>query len=281
VPPSPRLLEHEHVAVKHCRHGYFAYNLNDAYIGRSLDEYGEWSESELDILFQVLKPGDIVLDVGANIGTHAVALAKKVTATGVVLAFEPQALTFQLLNANVALNALVNVRCLNVAVGEARGQVRIPTLNPAIPNNFGALRSDGHQMGEKVDVIAIDDLGLARCNLIKGDVEGAEPRVLAGAKRTIKTHRPVLFLENNSEEGSPVLLKALNELGYACWWHIAHYFNPQNYFGNSERLFQTYYESNVLCFPKEAEVKLDPRALWPVEGLDDTRAKAIRRNWPT
>ena len=276
MPSAPRVLESGHVAVKQCRHGLFAYNVNDRYIGRSLDVYGEWAELELDLLFQVLKPGDIVLDVGANIGTHTVALAKKVGETGVVVAFEPQRLTFQLLCGNVALNALTNVLCQNVVVSDAAGSMIIPALDPTVEWNFGAVKSEGHKEGERVPAVPIDDLQLARCNLIKIDVEGAEAQVLAGARATIKARRPVLFVENNSEEGSEPILRMLDELGYSCWWHIPHYFNPNNFFGSAERLFENYYEANVLCFPKEARV--NAQGMWPVEGLDDSFTKALRRH---
>jgi FkbM family methyltransferase len=279
MPPSAvasRLIENQHIAVKQCRHGLFAYNLNDLYIGRSLDAYGEWCEAELSVLFQVLKPGGVAVDIGANIGTHTVALAKHVTSNGVVVAVEPQRLTYQLLNANVALNALVNVQCLNVVAGDASGRMRIPTLNPAFEGNFGALKAEGHTEGELVDMIRIDDIGLARCNLMKIDVEGMEARVLAGARKTIKSHRPVLFVENNSETGSPATLKALDDLGYTCWWHVASYYNPANYFGNPERLWGEYREANVLCFPKEATV--NAVGLWPVENADDTYVKALQRH---
>jgi FkbM family methyltransferase len=254
----------------------FAYNVNDRYIGRSLDVYGEWAEAELDLLSQVLKPGDIVLDVGANIGTHTVPLARKVGETGAVVAFEPQRLTFQFLCGNIALNALTNVLCHNVVVSDAAGQAIIPALDPTIEWNFGSLTSEGHKEGERVQAIRIDDLKLARCNLIKIDVEGAEIRVLHGARATIKARRPVLFVENNTEQGSPAILKALDQLEYACWWHIPHYFNPNNYFGSTEQLFGNYYEANVLCFPKEARVSA--QGLWPVEGPDDTFIKALRRH---
>jgi FkbM family methyltransferase len=272
----PRLIENQHIAVKQCRHGLFAYNLNDLYIGRSLDAYGEWCEAELSVLFQVLKPGAVVVDVGANIGTHTVALARHVTSSGVVFAIEPQRLTFQLLCANVALNALVNVKCVNAVAGDAPGQMRIPTLDPSAPNNFGGFNAEGHEQGELVDVIRIDDLNLARCNLMKIDVEGMESRVLAGARRTIKALRPVLFVENRNESGSPATLKALDGLGYSCWWHIASNYPPNNYFGNRERLWGEYQEANMLCFPKEAAVNAG--GLWPVESVEDNFVKALQRN---
>ena len=273
---ASRILENQYVAVKRCRHGIFAYNLNDLYISRSMDMYGEWCESELSLLFQVIKPGAVVLDVGANIGTHTVALAAHVTPAGAVYAMEPQRLTFQLLCANVALNALTNVVCLNVAVGEAAGTTRIPTLDPLIENNFGGLPAQGHQSGEEVRVLPIDDLNLARCNLIKVDVEGMETGVLAGARRTIHDLRPVLFVENNSQERSSAVLTMLDELEYSCFWHVASYFNPDNFFHHPHRLFGEYLEANVLCFPREA--KVNAVGLWPVEGLDDTFVKAMERH---
>ena len=67
----------------------------------------------------------IVLDVGANIGTHTVAVAKKVTDRSVVVAFEPQRLTYQVLCGNVALNALTNVLCQNVVVSDEPGSMLI------------------------------------------------------------------------------------------------------------------------------------------------------------
>lgn len=271
-----RLLENQYVAVKRCRHGVFAYNVNDLYISRSMDVYGEWCEAELALLFQIVRPGNVVLDIGANIGTHTVALATHVTTTGVVYGIEPQRLTFQLLCANVALNALSNVVCLNAAVGESAGTTRIPTLDPLVPNNFGGLPALGHESGEDVEVITVDDLNLARCNLIKVDVEGMETSVLAGARRTIRRLRPVLFVENNSEERSGAVLTLLDELGYSCWWHVASYFNPDNFFHHPHRVFGEYLEANVLCFPKEA--KVNAGGLWPVEGHDDTFIKAIDRH---
>src|SRR3954465_1933985 len=89
------------------RHGQMLVNRHDVYIGRSLELYGEWSEGEIDLFRQVLRPGMVVADAGANIGTHTVARAQMVAPNGVVYAFEPQRIVFQTLAANVALNSLV------------------------------------------------------------------------------------------------------------------------------------------------------------------------------
>lgn len=85
------------------------FNLNDTFVGRSLELYGEFCEAEIELLAQVVGRGDCVLDVGPNIGTHAVPLARMVSDRGRIFAFEPQRLVFLNLCANLALKALRNV----------------------------------------------------------------------------------------------------------------------------------------------------------------------------
>lgn len=271
-----RLLENDWVAVKRCRHGLFAYNVNDSFIGRSLDLYGEWCEAELAILGQILRPGDTALDVGANIGTHAVFFANAVGPKGVVHAIEPQRIAYQLLCANAVLNGLLNIHCRHAAAGAEAGQATVPVLDPRAEQNFGALAAGRFDEGEPVAVITVDSLDLARCRLIKIDVEGAEAAVLAGARETIGRHRPALFVECNRPAGSPALIEAIEGLGYTAWWHIAAYFNPDNFFANRENAFARFApEANLLCLPADAEARLD--GLIPVEGADDTWQKAVAR----
>ena len=184
---SDRLLENDWVAVKRCRHGLMAYNVNDSFIGRSLDLYGEGCEPELALLGQILRPGDTAVDVGANIGTHGIFFARTVGAEGTVHAIEPQRIAYQLLCANVSLNALLNLRCHHAAARAAAGQTVVPVLDPTAEQNFGALAAGQFDEGEPVPVMTVDSLGLAKCRLIKIDVEGSEADVLAGAHETINS----------------------------------------------------------------------------------------------
>jgi hypothetical protein len=68
------LVEGQQIRIKRCRHALFMYNCNDVYIGRSLERYGEYSEGENDVFIQILRPGMVALDVGANI-RHSIRLA--------------------------------------------------------------------------------------------------------------------------------------------------------------------------------------------------------------
>ncbi len=255
---NSRIVENGYVAIKNCRDGLMMYNLNDLFISRSLDVYGEWCYAETALLGQLLKSGDVVLDVGANIGTHTVFFGKKVSPGGLVYAFEPQRVTFEFLCSNIVLNGLVNVIPLQKGASDQPGEVNIPILNPAIAQNFGGMHIEGHENGDKVSIIPLDDLNLERCNLIKIDVEGMELKVLQGAKKTIQKCHPFLFIENNGREGAPDLVKAISDMNYSCWWQIATYFNPDNYFKNPENIWPNIApEANMICASNEINFNIN------------------------
>src|SRR5579859_1505250 len=164
-----------------CRHGMMLYNVNDTHVGRSLEVYGEWCEAEVEIFAHVLREGDVAVDVGANIGSHTVAMARLVGPRGTVVAFEPQRVVFQTLCANVANNSLANVFCYPSAVGERESVILVPPLEPRARQNFGAFSVGGYKQGEPIGVVKLDDFPLRSCQLIKIDVEGMELAVLRGA----------------------------------------------------------------------------------------------------
>ena len=273
---KPRLLANGFAAVKECRLGLMMYNVNDLIGGRGLDLYGEAKWSDLELLGQLLCAGDVVIDVGANIGNHTVFYAKKVSPGGVVYALEPQRITFEFLCANLVLNSLTNVIPMQVGVGETEGQLIVPMADPNVIQNFGAVKIEGHTIGDLVKIITLDTLELQRCNLIKIDVEGMEFQVLQGAEKTIRTCRPFLFVENNELEGSPKTVQKLFDLGYKCWWQIAPHYNPNNYFHNKENVWANVMpDSNMLCVPEENN--LNVTGFEPVINPSDNWVEALRR----
>jgi FkbM family methyltransferase len=185
-------------------------NANDKYIGRSIELHGSWAADDIELIKSIV---DILLedrkqvcfyDVGANIGTHSVALARHFGPKITIRAFEAQRQIYYMLCGNVALNGLDNVICEHVAVAE-----RATTLTVTLPdygqvNNFGGLElippshSDNdtmiHQGTEQVPTVTLDQYQ-DRVDLIKLDVEGMEHLVLAGAANLFQQHRPVCFFE--------------------------------------------------------------------------------------
>ncbi len=249
------LIENSRIAAKWTRHGLFFFNRNDLFIGRSLDLYGEWCEAEIALLGQVLRPGDTALDIGANIGTHTLAFSNLVGPGGLVHALEPQRHVFHLLCTNVSVNLRDNVHCLHKAAGQEGGSIRMPVVSPDQAFNFGAVRST--REGEEIEVIAVDDLGLAACRLLKIDVEGMEPAVIAGASQTIARHRPFIFVECNDASNADAIIGAVSAHDYDLWWHIASYYSPTNFLGNSVNIFERYHpEANLFCAPKELALRV-------------------------
>jgi FkbM family methyltransferase len=257
-----------------CADGVMLFNRFDTFVGASLRKYGEWSAAELDVFRQILQPGQVVVEVGANIGAHTVALSRIVGPTGGVLAFEPQRLLFQALCANLALNSRANVAARQEAVGAKVGDMLVPVLPPDQPNNFGALTLGmdyGH--GEPVRVITLDSMQLKACRLIKIDVEGMEVEALRGAVETIRRHRPALYLENERDEHSRALIAMVQSFGYRLFWHAPLLFRRDNFAGDQENIFGHIASHNMLCVPRESSGAIN--GLAEVKGPDDNWRNAV------
>jgi FkbM family methyltransferase len=246
-----------------CRHGTLLFNRNDRYIGKSLELYGEFSEGEIELFRQIVQPGAVVVEVGANIGTHTLFFARHVGHAGAVIAFEPQRLVFQCLCANMALNSVTNVQCRQQAVGAAPGEIRVPTLDPSREQNYGGLSLEGgpplqasHQ-GESTPLVTIDSLNLARCALIKVDVEGMERAVLEGSAKTIARCVPLLYVENDRREKAAELVRTIDGFGYAMYWHVPPLFNPKNFRQNATNVFANTVSINMLCIHKSVSHNLE------------------------
>ena len=247
------IIESDYISVKRCRRGLMAYNVNDTFVGRHFHMYGEFNERQGDMFRQLVRPGGIVIDVGANIGGHAVPLAQQVGPTGQVYAFEPQRITFGILCTNITLNALTNVWPIWAAAGHPQGtkSIIVPFMDPTQEANFGGLTLRSGREGDSVPIISLDTLPLPACTFIKIDVEGMEAEVLRGATGIISRFRPPLYVENEHEEQSRDLIALLFELDYRLYWHLTALFNPENFFGETKNVFSGFFSINMLCLPKE------------------------------
>jgi FkbM family methyltransferase len=249
--------------LKSCRYGATLYNKNDQYVGAAFDNYGEFSEKEVEIFRRLCNPGDIVVDIGANIGAHTLALADCVGSDGFIFAFEPQRIVHQTLCANVALNSLQNVKCENLALADMPGFTTLPALDYNLKNNYGGVEAINPRisLGEKVQVMPLDRyfefFEWPPIKFMKIDVEGMEKRVLLGVKETLKAYKPLLYVENDRPENSRALFELLESLEYLFYWHIPPLFNPDNFYGKSENIFSNLVSFNLVCIPKTYTQKID------------------------
>lgn len=237
----------------------------DQYVGRSLELYGEYCPEEGKILRQAIRPGMTVLEIGANMGSHSVDMARA-CAPGPFYAFEPQPRLFQILCANLALNGIANALAYPDACGEVAGSAIVPWMDYGRPGNFGdmSLRSEGK--GLSVNVRPIDGLGLEQCGLIKIDVQGYEAQVLRGARATIMRHRPIIYIENDVASQQQTLISLVAELGYRMYWHTPALFDSGNFRGEQNNIFVGLASLNMFCLPRESgqsvqgAAEIDPTA---------------------
>lgn len=159
---------------------------------------GVYEPATASVLARLLRPGMRFVDVGANIGAHALPAARLVGPEGDVLALEPAPQVFPYLEANVAANGLRNVTALPLAAGEVAGPV---PFYPAPADHFG-MGSRAPQFHAEPVTVASETLDrvLARhpgpaVGLVKVDVEGFEAAVFAGAAGLLGAAGapPVLF----------------------------------------------------------------------------------------
>tara|TARA_Y100000034_G_scaffold103692_1_gene129581 strand:- start:48936 stop:49754 length:819 start_codon:yes stop_codon:yes gene_type:complete len=227
--------------VKESRYGPIIFSKNDLYIGKSFNLYGEFSYQEVDFLKDLIEPGDMVIDVGANIGGITIPLAQKLGLDGYMVAFEPQQYIYYTLCGNVAVNNLLNTACFQRLVCDVDGEVRnMPILDYTKELNFGdnsTKKATEETACTPVSTCTIDSLQLSRPNLIKIDVQGEELDVLQGAKKTIERARPFMYVECEDEEESHRIVEFFSQFNYKCLFHRPPLFNTDNFFGEKEDVF--------------------------------------------
>jgi FkbM family methyltransferase len=141
----------------------------------------------------------VALDVGANIGITSLILSQ-VFDQGQVVAFEPGARNFVLLEQNLAANAIPNVTPVKTALSDSVGTGAF-VENSAYGGMVGGYRREGeisYQVEESTIDAFVAEAGLEAIDLIKIDVEGHERAVLTGAAETIKRHNPAIYMEFNA-----------------------------------------------------------------------------------
>lgn len=241
---TPALVEFR--GAGECRYGRMIWPRNDHYIGRALDLYGEYSESEAELLRRVLQPGDIVVEAGANIGGLTVALGEIVGSNGLVYAYEPQPLYFEHLEKNTRTR--INVTPVWAALGAVDSEISIREVEEQKVHAPG-WKPAGSEFG--VHLRRVDNLGLPACALIKVDVDGPEHDILIGAEETIDRCRPLIYVEYDKPAEYPEMLGWLHGKSYRLYRHSAPLFNPENFRGNHVNVFGSIVSLMVLAVPME------------------------------
>jgi FkbM family methyltransferase len=151
-------------------------------MGRVLTVSGTWEPQVTAAFRALLGPGDVCVDVGANIGYYTLLAANLVGETGHVYALEPAAGTHAELVSNVKLNRISNVTALQVAAGDAAGEAVFDDRSNtgSIKPSLGGSAEQGTRAQVRTVASLIPAADVSRLRLVKIDVEGHEVAVLRG-----------------------------------------------------------------------------------------------------
>lgn len=185
-------------------------------VGHQLLTQSAFDPGEINLAVQLLSSrrqnfgdGVMAIDCGANIGVHTIEWAQAMHGWGEVIAFEAQERIFYALAGNITLNNCFNARAVWAAVGSEPGEMLVPLPDYFSPASFGSLelkkRTSTEFIGQEIDyseqkcvrtkMVSLDQLGLARLDFLKIDIEGMELEALAGAEKSIGEFLPILLIE--------------------------------------------------------------------------------------
>jgi FkbM family methyltransferase len=167
-----------------------------------------------------VQPGMVAYDLGANAGYVSLLLARQVSATGWVFAFEPLPANQERLRANMALNPELRINLIAKAVAERSGK---RTFQVHVSDDMGKLQGSSGRATEyakkiEVDVIALDDFVYKEKqiapDLVKMDIEGGEALALQGMQRVLAEKRPLLFIELHGPDAARSVVEILKANNY-------------------------------------------------------------------
>jgi len=189
------------LTLKRCRYGWMLFPIGRIYVGKCLELYGQYSEGEVALMRMLLRQGDTVIDVGANIGALTVPMSQLVGDKGRIYAIESDAETFNVLCANLALNGILNTKPLNNFVADD---------TPATGGNAAVASTPASGETWPAPVLSLDALELQACHFIKVDVDGSELDVFRSCEMQIERFRPILYFENEIRGQSLPRLPVIN-----------------------------------------------------------------------
>lgn len=195
------------------------------YVGRSMKYFGDLDPKVSAMVDKCVAPGDVCLDIGANLGLISLRMSDRAGPSGTVHAFEPQPRMQSYLQRTIGENNIKNIHLHGVALGQERGalQLSIPRGN----SGAASLATDHAGEAEQFEVSVhrltdfMKELGVDSVSFIKIDVEGFEPFVIRGGEEFLSDIKPnVIVLEEHGDfqAGSvPESLRLLMDLDFEVY----------------------------------------------------------------
>jgi FkbM family methyltransferase len=184
---------------------------------------------EIELFESLVRPGMVILDVGANIGYFAVTAARNVGDSGKVYAFEPEPHNFELLRKNLELNGIANVTTVKKAVSDSdSSRVLFVSRYNLGSHSFSSDNAPDSEGSVEVETVTLDGFRASvmdggGADLLKMDCQGAESLIVDGARRLLAESAPMIVLEcwpyglRTMGSSAAELVGKLESLGYSIW----------------------------------------------------------------
>jgi FkbM family methyltransferase len=186
----------------------------------------DYEKTDSEMIFRLVKDGDSILDIGANIGWYSISLAKRYPGCR-IQAFEPIPKTFAYLQRNIALNGVGNITVNNHGFSNKADTLTFFYYPTGSGNASSAKLADVAGVEEiRCKVLPLDDYMQGQAggvDFIKCDVEGAELLVFQGATGTLARHQPIVFSEMLRKWSAKFgyhpndIIALFKGLGYRCF----------------------------------------------------------------
>ena len=173
--------------------------------------FGCYELAKQRAIAEVVKPGMVFYDVGANVGFYTLLASRLVGEAGKVVAFEPSHRNLAFLRRHVGMNRCGNVQIYPAAVADRKGKGR---FNAGTDPSTGRLDESGRAEVELVSLDELVDSGeILPPNVIKMDIEGGEGAALRGAARVLRGYQPTLFVSIHGRKTGDDVKKTLLSMG--------------------------------------------------------------------
>lgn len=207
-------------------------------VSKSIQYYGEWAFNEIELIKKLIRNDGHVVDVGAHIGFHSVAISNILTNDNKVFSIEGNKDTFQILCQNTANNP--NIVKINEYLSDASDKQFYEIVDNRNLGANGLAETNGAKVEDKktVSTSTIDDFDFENISLIKIDAEGLDSKIIRGAKKLIQKQKPIIINEANClKSTNDAFSFMVEENGYYCYFIRFEPFNRLNFKRNQIDIF--------------------------------------------
>ena len=236
-------------------------DLNDIGISKELALSDIREEKATIMTYEVLKKGDVVIDIGANIGYYALIESRLVGNEGRVFAFEPAPENVKLLKKNIGINKYKNIEVSDFAVGDIEGLQTMYVSNRCNWNSMYKTETLDVQEEITVRLSTLNSLldNKEYPNFIRMDVEGYETAIIRGMNRILEKDNPLMmFIEVHphimQENDLIEMLQTLSQFGFEVEmiakreklynWKLADLLKNKSFLSGELGAFQVFFNRN-------------------------------------